>query len=336
MFKRWPHSLVLILALFFGGAGGARADSCSATMTDVVFAGVSPISGSDYYANGTLTVTCTLRLAQQSALAPNLTFCISLGAGSGGTSGAWRTMTAGTTRLLYNLYVDSSYGGAAVWGGAAMPSNLNPIKDTVLGLVGLGVYTRSYTIYGKIPGSALAGIGTSGNGDTVYASGFGADATFTYSLTTLLGPPACSTAAPAVTAPLPFQVRATVVNNCVINASNLSFGSSKLLAGAVRANAALAVQCTANNAYRIALNGGANGSVAERRMRNAATGETVRYLMSASSDGASWGDGTLGTTMVSGTGSGAVQNLPLYGRVPAQPTPSPGDYKDTVTATVVF
>jgi spore coat protein U-like protein len=40
--------------------------------------------------------------------------------------------------------------------------------------------------------------------------------------------------------------------------------------------------------------------------------------------------------MVTGTGSGAPQNLPLYGRVPRQPTPSPGDYKDTVTATVYF
>lgn len=328
--------LALVLVLFLGAAGAARADGCSASMTDVVFAGVSPISGSDYYASGTLTVTCTLLLALQNALVPNLTYCLSLGAGSGGTTGAARAMLAGSTRLPYNLYVDSSYGGAAVWGGATMPSNLNPIKDTVLGLVGLGVYTRSYTVYGKIPGSALAGIGTSGNGDTVYASSFGADATFTYSLTTLVGPPACSTGSGTVTTPLPFQVRASVVNNCVINASNLAFGSSAVLSGAVRANAALAVQCTANNSYRIALNGGANGSVAERRMRNGVTGETVRYQLSASVDGANWGDGTGGSTMATGTGSGAVQSLPLYGRVPAQPTPSPGDYKDTVTATVYF
>ena len=336
MFKQSARSLALVLVLFFGAAGAARADSCSASMTDVVFAGVSPISGNDYYASGTLTITCTLQLALQNALAPNLTYCVSLGAGSGGTSGAWRAMGAGAARLPYNLYVDSSYGGAAVWGGAAMPSNLNPIKDTVIGLVGVGVYTRSYTIYGKIPGSALAGIGTSGNGDTVYTSSFGADATFTYSLTTLLGPPACNTGAPAITAPLPFQVRASIVNNCVINASNLSFGSSNVLAGAVRANAGLAVRCTANNAYRIALNGGVNGSVADRRMRNGVTGETVRYLISATPDGAGWGDGSAGTSMAAGTGNGAVQNLPLYGLVPAQATPSPGDYKDTVTATVYF
>ncbi len=336
MLNTWLRRAALVLVLTLGSSGAARADSCSASMTDVVFAGVSPISGSDYYASGTLTVTCTLNPRLQNALLPNLTYCISLGAGSGGTTGAWRAMVSGGTRLPYNLFTDSSYAGAAVWGGAAMPSNQTPITYTALGLAGVGIYTRSHTVYGKIPGSALAGIGTSGNGDTVYASSFSADATFNYSLTTLVGPPACTTGALNTTTPLPFQVRASVVNNCVIIASNLAFGSSKVLAGSVRANAVLAVQCTANNGYRIALNGGMNGSVSERRMRNAANGETVRYVISGALDGPVWGDGSSGTSMVLGTGNGAVQNLPLHGRVPPQPTPSPGDYKDTVTATVYF
>jgi spore coat protein U-like protein len=332
--EKWVRWIALVLVVWLGSGEAARADSCSAAMTDVVFANVSPISGSDYYASGTLTVNCTLTLGVSSALLPNITYCLSLGAGSGGTSGAWRAMASGGARLPYNLYTDSSYAAAAVWGGAAMPANQTPIRETVLaGVLGLGVYTRSYTIYGKIPGSALAGVATSGNGDTVYASSFNADATFTYALSTLVGPPSCTS---GTTTTLPFQVRATVVNNCVINASGLAFGSSNLLTDNVRANASLAVQCTANNAYRIALNGGVNGSVAERRMRNPASGETVRYLISATADGATWGDGTAGTAMVTGTGNGALQNLPLYGRVPAQATPSPGDYKDTVTATVYF
>ena len=327
-------ALALGLVLGLGSGAAHAADSCSARMTDIVFANVSPISGSDYDASGTLTVSCTLALGLPSLLLPNITYCLSLGAGSGGSTGGARTLVAGGARLPYNLYTDSSYAGAAVWGGAAMPANQTPIKETVLaGLLGLGVYTKSYTIYGKIPGSALAGVGTSGDADTVYASSFGADATFTYALSTLLGPPSCTT---GTITTVPFQVRATVVNNCVINAGNLSFGNSDVLTGAVRASAALGVQCTANSAYRIALNGGANGSVAERRMRNAATGETVRYLISTTPDGAPWGDGTAGTTMATGTGTGALQSLPLHGRVPAQATPSPGDYKDTVTATVYF
>jgi len=40
--------------------------------------------------------------------------------------------------------------------------------------------------------------------------------------------------------------------------------------------------------------------------------------------------------MVTGTGTGAVQSVPIFGSVPKQTTPSPGDYKDTVTATIYF
>ncbi len=40
--------------------------------------------------------------------------------------------------------------------------------------------------------------------------------------------------------------------------------------------------------------------------------------------------------MVTGTGTGASVPLTIYGRVPAQAAPRPGDYKDTVTATIYF
>ncbi|MFC5510082.1 spore coat U domain-containing protein [Massilia jejuensis] len=257
-----------------------------------------------------------------------------MGAGSGGASGAWRTMAAGGSRLPYNLYLDSSYGGAAVWGGAAMPANQTPLLVSVpAGVVAMGSFSRTHTIYGKVPGSMLAGVATAGNADTVFASIFGADATFTYAFSSVSGTPSCTA---GTTSTLPFQVRATVINDAVINASNLQFGSSSVLTGTVRANAALALQLTANNAYRIALDGGMHGSVGERRMRNALTGETVRYVISGTPDGPGWGDGTAGTSTVAGTGTGTVQSLPLYGRVPPQPTPSPGDYKDTLTVTVYF
>ena len=49
-----------------------------------------------------------------------------------------------------------------------------------------------------------------------------------------------------------------------------------------------------------------------------------------------WGDGSAGTTMVTGTGSGAAQIIPVYGVVPVQGTPAPGTYSDTITATISF
>ena len=37
-----------------------------------------------------------------------------------------------------------------------------------------------------------------------------------------------------------------------------------------------------------------------------------------------------------GTGTAATQSIPVYGRVPAQATPPPGTYSDTVVATVTY
>ncbi len=71
-------------------------------------------------------------------------------------------------------------------------------------------------------------------------------------------------------------------------------------------------------------------------MKNSLTGESLGYRISSTSDGPVWGDGSLGTGMVTGTGTGAVQSVPIFGSVPKQTTPSPGDYKDTVTATIYF
>lgn len=336
MFKRLTQVLGLATLLWLAGTGAARADSCSASMTDIVFANVSPIAASDSYASGTLTVSCTWGLLTgipPQLLFPNASICIYLGAGSGGTQGQWRTMSGGTGRLPFNLYRDSSYAAASVWGSPATPNSPTSLNlNLSAGLLSLGTQSARFTIYGKIPGNALGGVGTVGNADTEFSSDFSGEAIVNYSFWSLLSSPCTAGASTTV----PFRVRATVVNNCVINASNLAFGASTVLTSAVRANAALSVQCTANNAYRISLDGGMNGSVAARRMRNAATGETVQYLIAGTPDGPSWGDGSGGTVMVTGTGTGAVQSVPLFGSVPKQTTPSPGDYRDTVTATIYF
>jgi len=336
MFKRVTSMLAMAAAIWLMGMGASCADSCSGTMTDIVFANVSPISGADSYASGTLTVSCTWGLLTgipPQLLFPNAAICVNLGAGTGGIQSQWRTMTGGTGRLPFNLYRDSSYAAAAVWGSPSTPSSPTGLNFNLsAGLLSLGTQSATFTIYGKIPGNALGGVGTVGNADTAFSSDFSGEAIINYSFWSLLSSP-CTAGASAT---VPFRVRATVVNNCVINASNLSFGASSVLTGAVRANAALSVQCTANNAYRISLNCGMNGTVAARRMRNLTTGETVQYALSGTLDGPVWGDGSLGTSMVTGTGTGALQSVPIFGSVPKQTTPSPGDYKDTVTATIYF
>jgi spore coat protein U-like protein len=48
-----------------------------------------------------------------------------------------------------------------------------------------------------------------------------------------------------------------------------------------------------------------------------------------------WGN-TLNSDTVIGSGTGGTQNLTVYGRVPAQTTPSAGTYNDTITVTVTY
>jgi spore coat protein U-like protein len=48
-----------------------------------------------------------------------------------------------------------------------------------------------------------------------------------------------------------------------------------------------------------------------------------------------WGD-SVGVNTMAATGSGLVQSFTVYGRVPAQNTPSPGSYSDTVVLTISY
>jgi len=127
------------------------------------------------------------------------------------------------------------------------------------------------------------------------------------------------------------------VNNCLISASNIAFAATGVLKSALIATGAITARCTNGDAYRIALNGGTSGNVAARQMQRTGGGGAVNYQLYLDSGYASaWGDGTSGTAMVTGTGTGNATSINVYGRVPAQTTPMPGNYIDTITATISF
>lgn len=329
--------ILVFCMLLLSLAGPARADSCAASMSDISFGTISPVAGTDYFANGTLTVTCTWTLLSNLGvlLLPNVNICVGVGAGSGGSITA-RTLVNGSATVPFNLYRSADYASSSIWGTSATAGTTAPVTTSMGGLLALGSLTQSFIIYGKIPAASLAGVTTTGGNDTNYLSDFTGQGSIQYAFYGLLAPASdCRTGS---SASFSFKARATVTNNCFIGTTGLAFGgSNRVLTGAVRAMGAVQVRCTANNPYRIALGGGTvTGNVAARKMRNAATGETIRYFISGTLDGAPWGDGTAGTSTVTGTGTGANQTIRMYGLVPAQATPSPGEYKDTVMATLYF
>lgn len=332
------YYLLLALALFCG-AGSAHADGCTATMSDVNFGNVSPLTSTDVVVSATGTVNCSWSLISPTppylVLFPNVTVCVNIGLGAGSASAAPRTLSNGGARLEYNLYRDASLTPAAIAGATTLPSASIPILS-VLNVPNLllgGSISQTFTVWGKIPaGAALAAVPTVGNTDTDYSASFAGHASISYAYYNLVQP-ACTS---GQTSSFAFTARARVVNDCRINAAPLSFGSAGALSSAVRASSALSVQCVNNNAYQIVLNGGATAANVGARAMKSAAGATLGYRISASLDGPLWGDGTLGTGVVSGVGTGAAVSVPVYGMVPAQTTPAPGDYRDTVTATVVF
>ena len=143
----------------------------------------------------------------------------------------------------------------------------------------------------------------------------------------------------AATATTTFQVQITIQAACNINsATTLDFGTQGVLATNTDATSTITVQCTLLTPYNIGLNvgTGTGATAAARLMTSGASSDTVTYsLYRDPSRLLVWGD-TIGTNTLVGAGTGLAVSHTVYGRVPAQTTPSPALYTDTITVTVTF
>ena len=141
----------------------------------------------------------------------------------------------------------------------------------------------------------------------------------------------------ALTATSTFTVSVQLNATCLINsASALTFLPQGVLSTNVNQTSTIQVTCTNTTPYNIGLDAGtgAGATVAVRKMTSG--GATVNYsLYSDSGYNTVWGN-TVSTDTVAGTGNGAAQNYTVYGRIPAQTTPAPGNYSDTITVTVTY
>ncbi|MCP3715490.1 spore coat U domain-containing protein [Paraburkholderia sp. CNPSo 3281] len=305
-----------------GLPGRVSAQTCSASASAVSFGSVSPISRSAVSATGTVSVTCTWPAI---TFTPNVRVCLNLG----GTSP--RGLVNGSNQMQYDLYQDSAH--SLAWG--SIYYGTTPIPLTLTKPAAGTTATQSVTIYGLIAGSQPT-VPTVGNSSTTYTQSFGGTTTSINYGFYLFGEPACASLT-AAGGSFPFSVSATIVNNCNITATNVSFATSSVLTNALSAAGSITAQCTNGDAYRIALNGGTSGNVAARQMQRSGGGGVVNYqLYTDSAHTTAWGDGTAGTTMETGTGSGNQQVISVYGVVPEQTTPAPGSYSDTITATISF
>lgn len=334
------HCLMVLGVLLAVACGQARADACTVAQTNIVFPSVSSITTSDAYVNANFKVTCTWSSFLAGLLFPNATVCLYLG-GGGGNSNANvtlpRQLANGSKRINYNLYTDSSYAAAKVWGGwAGTDTSANVISFTLTKSDNvIGSLVQDVNLYGKLNADAtLSGMNV-GPDDLSFTSSFGGGNVLMRYMFFLTGTGNCLL---GTSVAMPFQVSANVINDCTINVGSLAFPNSSLLTSAVRTTATLSTRCSLNTAYKVTFGAGSTigNTMAVRKMVGGPSSELVSYRISNTLDGTSLGDGSGGTVFMGGTGTGSTQNQTVFGLVPSQTTPSPGDYKDTVVATVWF
>lgn len=152
-----------------------------------------------------------------------------------------------------------------------------------------------------------------------------------------------SGAAVAATATANLTVGATVVNNCTIGTSDLTFGNYDPIVTNASASldntGTVTITCTSGAVAAITLGQGANADPSStdaaplRRMTDSVN--FLSYsLFSDAGRSVVWGNTT--AVDVETTGTGAADAHTVYGRVTAGQNVPAGGYSDTVVATVTF
>lgn len=295
----------------------ASAATCTVAVDTLDFGAVDSLFAAPVDTAARVHVSCDQVLAGTS----QVTLCLHLGAGSGGADGGLRRLASGSQSLVFQLYQD---GGRSIgWGGenARGAGAARRINAPVSG------ETASATVdlYGRVFGrqtSTAAGR---------YASSFGgADAFYSFAE----GDLDCDAASGAGTGQTAFTIEATVADNCLVEATNIDFGQHGLIDHNIDAEATIDVTCTPSTGYSVTLGPGLGGGTDPEQRILRSGSHLARYgLYLDAARRQPWGSSI--ETQLPGTGTGARQTLPVYGRVPPQAV-SPGLYSDTVAVTITY
>lgn len=314
--------LILLSALLALLPAAASAQSCNFSISALDFGNINVAANTPFTSTANFSATCTGTAGSTVRVCPNID------AGSGGTSsGDPRQLTTGSLQMNFNLFQDGAHStvwGSNLWGFAgSFPS---PTIDIALDGSGNGSATR--TIYGRVStGQRTLDAGT-------YVSSFaGAQTTMAYDYVTF---GTCATIGSNHATTAAFTVFATNVTTCTVSASTLNFGATGVLQSSLDGTGSLSVTCTNAAPYTVSLDGGLSGATDPTQRKMTRGGEEIVYgVYLNSARTLPWGD-QAGVNTASGTGSGLTQNYTVYGRVPAQATPSPGSYTDTVVVTLNY
>ena len=142
---KWLATLLLAIGLC--AAGGARAQTCTASATALAFGNYQPLAATTASSTASITVTC------QAVVSLLVAYVVQINVGSG-PSFANRTLFSGSNALKYQVYRDSL--NTQVWGDGTAGTFVN-VGGYLLSV--LVPVTTVYIAYGLIPASQNVGIG---------------------------------------------------------------------------------------------------------------------------------------------------------------------------------
>lgn len=150
-----------------------------------------------------------------------------------------------------------------------------------------------------------------------------------------------STVQAATLIPAGFGVSTAVTSTCTFGTTgNLAFGpytSSQMTN--VDTTTQVGANCSNGTPYQIALSDGANWGAAfpaVRALANGTGGFLSYFLMMNSVAGAQWGDNIHNGGVYNGVGNNAGQLITVAGRIQFGQPAAPGNYTDTVIATLSY
>jgi spore coat protein U-like protein len=279
------------------------------------------LGGAAVDTTASLTISCT-GAANQVVRA-----CVELSPGQTNPLGQ-RRLSSGSYRLVHELYADPSR--TTIWGSWGLSTtayDLYPYGQTIdISLDSTGSASKALTVYGRV----AANQPSAGPGSYVWTMTTAPAMEYDYDTST-----PCPTGTKQSTAGGATWT-ATILANCTVTATSLNFGSSGVLITNVDATSTITATCTNGTPYAIGLDAGTGpgATVAARILR--AAGKHVTYsLYQDAARTLVWGN-TGGSDTVGSTGTGSGQALTVYGRVPAQSTPAPATYSDTIVVTLTY
>ena len=116
----------------------------------------------------------------------------------------------------------------------------------------------------------------------------------------------------------------------------MTFSPNGLLTSITDATSSISIVCSSSSPYDVLLDGGqSQASDPTQRKLSFGVNQITYGLYQNAGRSLPWGN-TIGANTVAGSGIGSTQTLQVFGRIPAQPTPAPGTYQDSIKVTVSY